>query len=385
MPTNPWLMLAILFLARTAMGYSFQSIGSSGPAIAAALAIDFALIGTLIGLFKLPGVILSIPSGMLARRASDRTLIGGGLAALGIGCAITAVASDFSVAALGRLLTGIGATVANLYFTKATLDWFAGTKGLPLAMALLVNSWPVGIAIGLMTQGPMTVAWGWTIAMLVSSAAGLLAALLIFAVYKDAPGRTVPPAAGFASLRALSKQEWIDISLIGIVWSFLNVGLALVVGFSPALLASLGHDLASAGRLVSLGTWIGILAIPVGGAIAVRTGYTRGIVALCTAASAAAFLALAHLPEHPALYAFFGVAAFAGAGPVMSQPSGLLAETNRAAGMGVFYTVYYLAMGLLPALAGLIQSHYGPRAPLVLAAGLMILSMGCQIALARRA
>jgi len=381
MGTNPWFMLAILFVARTATGYVFQSIGSSGPAIAMALAVDFALIGTLIGLFKFPGIFLSLPSGMLAKLASDRTLIGMGLGIMAIGCAITAAAHGYALAATGRLITGIGATVTNLYFTKVTLDWFAGSKGLPLAMAILINSWPLGIALGLMTQGPMTLSWGWQGAMLFSSAAALVATLLMFAFYREAPNRTVPPASGVAALKALSRQEWLDMLLIGTIWSFLNVGLAVVFGFAPALLTSLGHDLASAGQLVGLGTWVGIIAIPAGGAVAARIGRSKTIIFACTAASAIVYAMLAYWPEAPWLYVAFGIAAFAAAGPIMAQPSRLLEGTNRAAGMGVFYTVYYLCMGVMPAIAGILHDTQGARAPLIFAAALMLMSMILQVAL----
>ncbi|MEM6496080.1 MAG: hypothetical protein AAF709_05065, partial [Pseudomonadota bacterium] len=53
----------------------------------------------------------------------------------------------------------------------------------------------------------------------------------------------------------------------------------------------------------------------------------------------------------------------------------LVSDGNRAAGMGVFYTIYYLSMGLMPALAGVLFEVYGPRSPLIFAAVLMILSV----------
>ena len=381
---NPWPMLAVLFVARTATGYVFQSIGSSGPAIAAALAVDFALIGTLIGLFKLPGIVLSLPSGMLARLASDRTLIGSGLGVMALGCLVTAASDHYALAAAGRLVTGIGATVTNLYFTKATLDWFSNSKSLPFAMAILVNSWPLGIALGLLTQGPLTLAWGWLNAMLVSCGAAVAATLLMFAAYREAPGRTLPPATGLDSLKALSSNEWVGIFLIAVVWSALNVALTMVFGFAPALLASLGYDLATAGYLVGLGTWIGILAIPLGGAFAARTGRATTVMFLCTIAAAVVYAALAVWPDSVWLYAAFGVAGFAAAGSIMAQPATILREPNRAAGMGVFYTIYYLSMGLLPTAAGLLHDVYGPRAPLAFAAALMVLSLLAQAALTLR-
>ena len=358
MNANPWFMLAILFVCRTATGYVFQSIGSSGPAIALALAIDFALIGTLIGLFKMPGIILSLPSGMLSRYCSDRMLIGIGLGIMAAGCLITGIASNYELAATGRLITGVGATLTNLFFTKVTLDWFAGHKGLPFAMAVLVNSWPLGIALGLMTQGSLTIAWGWQGAMLFSGGMALIATFVMLALYREAPKRTLPPAAGWDALKALSRREWIAMALIANVWSFLNVGLAIVFGFAPALLNSLGYDLSAAGRLVAIGTWVGIVAIPLGGAFVTRFGQARLFIAICTLASAVVYGALAYWPTSLALYVAFGIVALAAAGPIMAQLSVLVSDSNRAAGMGLFYTIYYLSMGLMPSLAGIIFEAY---------------------------
>jgi predicted MFS family arabinose efflux permease len=251
-------------------------------------------------------------------------------------------------------------------------------------MAVLVNSWPLGIALGLLTQGPLTLAWGWQTTMLVSCGAATAATALMYAVYREAPSRSLPPATGIDALKALSPDEWVGIFLIGVVWSALNVALAMVFGFAPALLTRMGYDLATAGYLVALGTWIGILAIPLGGAIAARTGRATTIMFLCTIAAAVVYAGLAVWPDSAWLYVAFGIAGFAAAGSIMAQPATLLREANRAAGMGVFYTLYYLCMGLLPTAAGLLQDAYGPRAPIAFAAALMVLSLLAQAALTLR-
>ena len=51
-----WLMLAVLFMARTAMACQFQSVGSVGPFLIESLRVDYTMLGTLIGLYMLPGV-----------------------------------------------------------------------------------------------------------------------------------------------------------------------------------------------------------------------------------------------------------------------------------------------------------------------------------------
>ena len=47
---NRWLVLAVLFVARAAMACQFQTVGSLGPVLVQSLGIDYARLGTLIGL-----------------------------------------------------------------------------------------------------------------------------------------------------------------------------------------------------------------------------------------------------------------------------------------------------------------------------------------------
>ena len=65
MASNRWFILAVLFLARTAMGFQFQSIASVSPFLIDELAIDYAMLGTLIGLYMLPGILFALPGGVL--------------------------------------------------------------------------------------------------------------------------------------------------------------------------------------------------------------------------------------------------------------------------------------------------------------------------------
>lgn len=50
-----WQILLVLYLARSSMAYQFQTIGSVGPFLIDGFSIDFTWLGTLIGLYMLPG------------------------------------------------------------------------------------------------------------------------------------------------------------------------------------------------------------------------------------------------------------------------------------------------------------------------------------------
>ena len=383
MGASPWTMLALLALARSTIGYVYQSIGSAGPAIAADLAIEFALVGTLIGIFMLPGIVLSLPSGLLATRRGDKPLMLVGLALTTVGGLVTALADGFVVAAIGRLVTGVGFTAASFFFVKATLDWFAAQRGLPLAMAVLLNSWPLGIGLGLATQGELTLLFGWRTMVMLAGALPVVAAVMLLVLYRDPPARTAPAGGALAALRRLTGREWSSMLLLSVVWSVLNVGLILVFGFAPALLHERGVDLAAAGWLVSVGNWVGIAALAAGGALVSRIGHAPPVIAVATAATAVVFWAMAAVPEALWVHVVFGIVGFAAAGPIMAQPAHLVRDEVRGAAMGVFYTLFYVFMAVGPAVAGLLRDRYDPAAPLYLGCALMLLSLLCQAILAR--
>src|SRR5438552_8323124 len=89
-----WLMLAVLFLARTTMALQFQTVASTGPLLRDALSIDFAALGTLIGLYMLPGVVIALPGGMVGQRFGAKRVVLAGLVLMALGGAIMAVGSS---------------------------------------------------------------------------------------------------------------------------------------------------------------------------------------------------------------------------------------------------------------------------------------------------
>jgi hypothetical protein len=77
MGMNRWAILAILFVARTGLGLQFQTVGSVSGEIAADLGLNFMQIGTLIGVFMLPGLVLSLPTGYMGSPRLRRSSPGG--------------------------------------------------------------------------------------------------------------------------------------------------------------------------------------------------------------------------------------------------------------------------------------------------------------------
>src|SRR6266480_3521801 len=174
-----WIILAVLFVARAATGFQFQSVGSAARMLMQDLAVDYAQIGMLLGAYLLPGVIVAFPAGMLGRRFRDKTFGLVGLLLMAASGAMLGAADSFMVALAGRIVGGVGATIVALVATKMTTDWFDGRE-IVLAMSILQVSWPFGAMLALPIQAHIAELWGWPAVMIsVSLFAG--AALCAFA------------------------------------------------------------------------------------------------------------------------------------------------------------------------------------------------------------
>jgi predicted MFS family arabinose efflux permease len=56
----------------------------------------------------------------------------------------------------------------------------------------------------------------------------------------------------------------------------------------------------------------------------------------------------------------------------MAMPGRVLRPDTRAAGLGLFLTVYYVLMALGPAAAGLLEDRFGLAAPVLFGAALFL-------------
>ena len=111
----------------------------------AEFAIDNGQVGTLVGLFMLPGLVFALPGGLLGKRFGDRRIVMMGMAAMILGGVLSGVAQSYALISVGRLISGVGGVFLAVLMAKMVTDWFAG-KELFLGMSIFIIGWPVGIA-----------------------------------------------------------------------------------------------------------------------------------------------------------------------------------------------------------------------------------------------
>lgn len=368
-----WVMLAVLFAARTVVALQFQTVASVRPFLMDALAIDFAALGLLIGLYMLPGIAIALPGGMLGQRFGAKRVVLAGLALMAAGGVLMGVSASFVLAAAGRLIAGTGAVLLTVLVAKMVTDWFAGRE-IVTAMAISISSWPFGLAVGLVLFGPLAERSSWSTVMYLGAFCALAALVLVALVYREPAGAAPTGPARFAL--SLTRREWLLVMIAGAIWGLYNVAYIVLISFGPELFIARGWSLGDASRIVSVIGWVLIFSVPLSGFLIEKTGRPHLFMAAAFAIVAAALIVL---PFASALAIPFTIVALVigvPAGLIMALPAQVLRPEARAGGMGVYFTCYFAAMAVLPGAAGLMRDISGsPAAPALFAATMVLLCM----------
>jgi len=349
-----WGVLALLFVCRTGLGLQFQALGSVSDELVSSLGFSYAQIGTLIGLFMLPGLVLALPAGYFGRYLSDRVLVALAFLTLAAGAGIAALAQGFGQLALGRLACGAGFVISTIYLTKMVADWFSG-KELATAMGLLVMSWPLGIALGQVSQVWIAMHFGWRSVFVLAALYSAVGALALLLLYRPQATSAVPQAAALG----LPRDELQLTLLAATAWGLYNAGYIVFLSFAPRVLVAGGTAAAQASAIVSLGSWVMILSAFLGGRYADRSGRGAQLLYACCFVGIAALLLMQHTALAVPLCVLFGLAGGAPAGVIMALTGEAMAPQRRAFGMGVFFSFYFVLMTLAPPLAGWLSDLSG--------------------------
>ena len=345
---NRWFILGLFFVTRISLGFQFQTMGSTSDKVIHQLALNYAEIGTLIGLFMVPGLLLAIPAGLAGKFFSDKALIGFGLIALSLGGVIAGLSQGFGFLSIGRLICGVGFVVSTIFFAKVLIDWFEG-KELATAMSVLVMSWPFGIAMGQVGHGWLSASIDWRWAFFIASLYCGVSAALIILLYR---GPKKEPQAKSSFTFSLNRAEVLLTLIASLAWGCFNAGYIVYLSFSPLVLINSGYSSIAASSLISTASWVMIFSGAICGFISDKTKRPNIIVYICMGACTISFLMLLNLPFPLISILIFGLVGMAPAGILMALSAEAMSVESRSIGMGVFFMGQVLLQSTAPAVAG---------------------------------
>jgi MFS family permease len=250
--------------------------------------------------------IFLLPAGLLLDRFSTKKLLAVTSCLCAVGTGLIPIASTVELATLGRILTGIGNTIAFLGCMRLVSRWFPANT-IALAMGLSVT---IGMTGGIISQAPFALLVniaGWQQAMFINAAIGGIITLLIIFTVKDAPKQytllrphieKIMPTGFFKSLKKTSSnsQNW----LCGIYTGLLNLPVMMIGALWGNLYLTQGRGFSAmqAGNITSLIFFGLIIGAPLMGWISDKLNSRRKpmLISSCTIFLVILAIIYLHLP-----------------------------------------------------------------------------------------
>ncbi|MBN8875389.1 MAG: MFS transporter [Rhodospirillales bacterium] len=350
-----WSILGAMALARIGFGYQFQTVATLAPDLVPRFNLTYAALGTLIGAYMLLGAFAALPLGLAARRLGDRIVLGAGLSLMIVGALVSAYGGGADGIGTGRSIAGVGAVAMIVLQGKIIADWFEGRRFM-LAISVSVCSYPVGVGLAQLVL-PLIDAWrGWQGGFLSGALLVALALVLFLASY-----RTPPHASAPRRFSLPSGRECLLLSVAGLCWTAYTAGYAAYTSYVPATMALRGSGLALTALVMTIATWGNVPATMFGGGLAARFGGFR-IFLVGTTALVVGMAGTAWVNAPIAWAILVGIVGSVHPGVIMAVGTLSARPENRAIGMGVFYSLYYLGGAFAPAACGVAADLYGSPA-----------------------
>ena len=276
-------------LAALSFGYAFFHRVAPSVMVSELMgefAIGGAMLGTLSALYFYPYVLLQIPLGALLEQFGTRLLLGCALLLTAVGTFLFGAADIIELAYFGRVLIGIGSSVAFLGALALASKWFPASRAAFLAGLAMFFA----MSCGTLAQAPLALLVdqiGWRACMTALGFIGIGLCLIVFSFVRNAPppGQTkTPPGKSWQIVwQGVSSAIILpDVWKIAIVAACLSGPMLALGGLwgTPYLMESYGLERPNAAFLMSFILLGWAVGAPISGMVSDRLG-RRKIVLVC--------------------------------------------------------------------------------------------------------
>jgi len=316
---------------------------------------------------------LQIPIGVILDRVGPKALIALGAALMAIGQLTLALAPDFSIAIVGRILVGAGDAMTFISMQRIVVSWFSGRK-LPLLSQALGTLGALGQVLSAVPLSLVLHEFGWQPAFLSAASVSVLAFVLVLVLVSNQPDDVTGPIP--IPLRSAVKQLREALGRPGTQLGFWahfvtqssGTVFTLLWGF-PFLSVGLGYGPSTASVLITCIVGTGVVTGPVLGILTARFPHRRSNIVLgIVAAMAVAWalvLAWPGVPPFVVVVLLVVVIGIGGPGSVIGfdyartfNPARALGSANGVVNVGGFLASFVM-MFLIGVILDVIDSANG--------------------------
>ena len=354
-----WVILGVIFLCVLAFAIVLQSVPPILSLVMEEFSLSHAQGGLLMSLFALPGIVVSIPAGVLADRYGQKAIVVVSFGLMIAGAAIFASGSSLLVLGLGRAVSGVGAMTLLVVAPQLLAQWFAGRE-MGIAMGVFNTGVPLGTIFSLNLLSLLGESLGWRASVWFTAGLCLVTLVIFVSWFAPAPSsgrQTSPPSEGLLEgIRLAGTSIW----LVGVAWMAFNAAVISLFTFTPDLLKAAGFSTASAGFLASAIMWPALVLSPAVGYVIDKVGLKRTIIAVGGVALAILIVLVPDATEWMlVLMLLIGVAQALVPTPIFALPPEVISPERLGLGFGILSTSLNLGIVAGPAAVGLLKDTTG--------------------------
>lgn len=391
--TGRWGILWVSYLGIIAFALVFQSFSPVLDLMISGIGLTHGQAGALMSYFALPGILFSIPAGVLSDRYGARAVGLASLLLMTVGSALTAAGKDFLWLAAGRTIAGMGAFTLTVTLTQLISVWFKGRE-LGLAMGVYNTGMPLGTIIALNTLGVIGRAQGWHVSIAATAAVSMVALIAFYYVARvpageDGGGRTEEggltredgggtkeqgreelfvhrPSSILSLLSSLLPRPSVfrqlgpGVWLVGVSWLWVNAAGISFLTFGTDYFLSRGESAAAAGLLTSFLMVGSVFLSPVAGLMIDRGWSQRAMIIVGSVLLGIVYVLIPQMNFNVyVLTIVLGVAAALIPVAVFSLPARILPLGHVGLGFGIISTCLNIGITIGPCMVGIARDLVG--------------------------
>jgi MFS family permease len=381
-----WVNMVMYVLVAFLAGLAFMTLAPLLEVMAERWSVGFGTVSSLLSIFGVFMVLLSIPTGYVTDRLGFKlpVAIGGSLLALGI-IGRTA-AGSFGLFTLVTIVAGVGWGIMWSPVGSLAATWFPH-KEIGLASSLWPAGLLAGMAVGSLTAIPVMMQFGWNTMWLIYGAVAVVIAVLAWVVMRarppvpPEPRPPFPPTGVGEGIKQTMNRP--NIALQYAVFAAVG-SLAVAPSILPPMLIAKGVAPQLAGLvsgLLLIGGMVGTLVVP---PLAFGRRRTRAALLAASVLGPLFFIAIFYAPVAgggvglvSVLSFVFGfcMASVMAISPGVGQVQPGVNPGNAGILMGVFLTSIGIGITIYPILTGMLTESAGVLAAAWLLTVLPLLSL----------
>jgi MFS family permease len=381
-----WVNMIMYVLVAFLAGLAFMTLAPLLEVMAERWSVGFGTVSSLLSIFGVFMVLLSIPTGYVTDRVGFKlpVAVGGSLLALGV--AGRAGADSFGLFTLVTVVAGIGWGIMWSPVGSLAATWFPHRE-----IGLASSLWPAGLlagmAVGSLTAIPIMLRFGWSTMWLAYGVVAVVIAVLAWILMRARPAVPPEPRPPFPPAGVVEGiKQTMNRSNIALQYAvFAAVGsLAVAPSILPPMLIGKGVAPALAGLvsgLLLIGGMVGTLVVP---PLAFGRQRTRAALLAASLLGPLFFIAIFYAPVAGGSVALvsvlsfvfgFAMAAVMGISPGVGQLQPGVNPGNAGILMGVFLTSIGIGVTIYPILTGMLTESAGVLAAAWLLTVLPLISL----------